>query len=399
MSPTQLLTYASLLALAASSAQQPVFRSSTDLILVDVQVSDRRWQPVTDLAPTEFQVEIDGKPRTVLSSEFVSISGARSTETPVDGAALAAVSPISRPRPSTEGRTLILAVDQSSLQITNEPAAIEAVTRLLAMASPLDRIGLVAYPQPGISLAPTMDRGAVRDALKGIGGQFFTVFSRYQVSLSEAVDMQAGDRDITQMVVRRECRNDGNCPRDIAMVAAEIALNAEIQALRSISGLKSVIQATRDWPGRKTLVVISAGIATSDRIGGRPDIRLEADNLGRQAAEANAVIYTLHLDVAFLTQFSAKNRSLGQTVYRDAALAANGLERFTGSAGGSLITVHAGPDQALKRLLQETSAYYLLGIEATPADRDGKTHRIQVKVKRGGATVRARSTVFIPKVQ
>jgi VWFA-related protein len=381
---------------AGQTPQQPVFRSGTDVIMVDVQVSDRKWQPVTGLVAGDFEVSIDGRRRTVVSSEFVRIAGGSEIGAATLGAP-ASTSPAT-PEPRTESRTLILGVDQSSLQIVQEPAAIEAVTRLLALASPDDLIGFVAYPQPGVSVAPTRDREAIRAALRKMGGQYMSVITRYNISLSEAVDFAAQDGVTMRRVHGRECPGmDRACVLQVNLAAREIAINAEMQSTRSISGLRSVVEAVREWPGRKTLVVISAGMATSDRMGGRPDIRLEADTLGLRAAEANAVIYTLHLDVSFLTAFSARNRGGGQTVHRDGALGANGLERFTGNAGGSLITVHAGPDQAVERLLQETSAYYLLGVETAPGDRDGKTHRIQVRVKRGGTTVRSRSAVFIPR--
>lgn len=52
---------------------------------------------------------------------------------------------------------------------------------------------------------------------------------------------------------------------------------------------------------------------------------------------------------------------------------------------------------AFDRILSETSAYYLLGVSPDDADRDGKPRKLSVKVKPGGATVRARSWAVVPK--
>jgi hypothetical protein len=52
---------------------------------------------------------------------------------------------------------------------------------------------------------------------------------------------------------------------------------------------------------------------------------------------------------------------------------------------------------AFNRILDETSSYYLLGVEAENSDRDGKPHALSVKTTAHGATVRARSWVMIPK--
>jgi len=43
------------------------------------------------------------------------------------------------------------------------------------------------------------------------------------------------------------------------------------------------------------------------------------------------------------------------------------------------------------------SAYYLVGVEPTDADRDCKPHMLKVKVHARGATVRHRTVVLIPK--
>jgi hypothetical protein len=55
------------------------------------------------------------------------------------------------------------------------------------------------------------------------------------------------------------------------------------------------------------------------------------------------------------------------------------------------------PDVAFDRVLRETSAYYLLGVEVSEDDRDGRPHAIGVKVKRKGAEVRSRAEVIIPR--
>ena len=51
----------------------------------------------------------------------------------------------------------------------------------------------------------------------------------------------------------------------------------------------------------------------------------------------------------------------------------------------------------ITQILRETSTYYLLGVAPSKADRDGRTHRLKVKVDVRGATVRSRSWVQIPK--
>jgi hypothetical protein len=82
---------------------------------------------------------------------------------------------------------------------------------------------------------------------------------------------------------------------------------------------------------------------------------------------------------------------------RDRSLYGNWLNDFSQSAGGRLIYVPVGTaDFAFDRILRETSAYYLLGVEPAPADRDGQPRKLGVKVSRKGVSVRSRQWVVIP---
>ena len=81
----------------------------------------------------------------------------------------------------------------------------------------------------------------------------------------------------------------------------------------------------------------------------------------------------------------------------DRSLHGNWLSAFSQSAGGRLIYVPVGTANfAFDRILRETSAYYLLGVEPAPADRDGRPRKLDVKVKRHGVSVRSRQWVVIP---
>jgi hypothetical protein len=143
--------------------------------------------------------------------------------------------------------------------------------------------------------------------------------------------------------------------------------------------------------------MISGGLITTDRGGGRADSTAEIAALGREAAEANISVFALHLDWSFLEAI-APRRAMRLSYFRDANMAASGLERVAGMAGGAVMRVQGtSPDVAFNRVLTETSAHYLLGVETVEEERDGRTHHIQVKVMRRGAQVRSRTQVVIRK--
>jgi hypothetical protein len=74
------------------------------------------------------------------------------------------------------------------------------------------------------------------------------------------------------------------------------------------------------------------------------------------------------------------------------------LDQFAGASGGTMMRVLVGSGEGkLDQVLRETSAYYLLGVEQTAGDHDGRTHALRVKVNQRNATVRSRTYVLLPK--
>src|SRR5436190_3591774 len=56
---------------APPAPQQPVFRAGVELVSIDVTALDGNGRQVTDLAATDFQVEIDGDRRQVATVEYI----------------------------------------------------------------------------------------------------------------------------------------------------------------------------------------------------------------------------------------------------------------------------------------------------------------------------------------
>ena len=51
--------------------QTPVFRGGVEVLPLDVTVLDRDGRQVVDLTSDDFTVEVDGKPRKVVSAEYI----------------------------------------------------------------------------------------------------------------------------------------------------------------------------------------------------------------------------------------------------------------------------------------------------------------------------------------
>jgi VWFA-related protein len=380
----------------AQQPTQPPIRSGVELVVVDVQVVDRQGRPLGSLRPEDFEVSLDGKRRRVVSAELVRHEGV------VQPGGLAG-----QPAPSaaptgadTQGRRFILAIDEHSFRPAAARAAMQAAGRFIDRLQPNDLVGLYTYPTGAVHSDLTNDHASVKQLVEKVTGLLDLPLNRFDLSKSEVIDIASGDLDTLNRVALRTCvQGDSTCRRSIQNDAVSLAGYFEMQVTQSLGGLRHLVRGLAQLQGRKTLVIVSGGLFTSDRGGGRVNMGSEIQYVGREAASANANLYVLHMDSSFIDAFSTQ-RGPSQTLFRDSNALASGLEMIAGAAGGASIRVQAGTgDSAFDRVLLENSAYYLLGVEPDAADRDGEPHRIQVRVRVRGATVRSRATVTVPRLQ
>jgi VWFA-related protein len=387
-----------LLLLAPQQAPRQTIRSGVELLVVDVQVVDDRGEPVLTLQAGDFEVKLDRRPRRVISAQLV-----RHASPPAAAPGVSSPAPppaTGSPAVAVEERRFILAIDEHSFRPASARAAMHAANRFIDQLEPTDLVGVYAYPTGAVHTDLTSDHAAVRRAIATITGLMEVPAFQYNISRSEAVDIASGVRDTRERVVQRECgpRPSPTCARSIVQDSTSYAGYLEMAVSQSLAGLRHLFSGLKDLEGRKTLVIVSGGLFTSDSAVGRGRMGGDIGAVGRLAAETNANLYVLHMDTSFLDAFSER-RGPSQTMFRDGGQVATGLEVIAGAGGGALIRIEAGSgDPAFQRILRENAAYYLLGVEPAPEDRDGDAHLIEVRVRGRGLTVRSRRQVVIPKL-
>jgi VWFA-related protein len=386
---------AALLAAGTASAQAP-FKSGVEMVTVDVQVVGKDGEPVLGLTPDKFTVKIDGRTRRVATVQFLEQAergrfiDARAAPGATDDATGAGR--------AAHGRIFMLAVDENSFWSGHAKAANEAARLFIDRLAEEDYIGLATFPGTGQAISPTREHHLVRTALdRLVGLKSPPPAGVTNMGASEAFDIADGDGDTLSRVIARECSPlDRTCRKRVQMDAMMRAQEMSTLALQSINGMRGLLDSLAKIDGRKTVVLVSAGMPASDRAGGGLDVRAESLAVGRLAAAANTNLYVLHVDVSFLEAFSPRGGQVLPSLMRDTSLFINGLSMMAGAAGGEMFRVFTSSDHAFDRVLRETSAYYLLGIEPIDTDRDGKPHRISVDVRQSGVTVRSRTTVIVP---
>jgi VWFA-related protein len=388
------------------ATQKPptTFRSGLDVIAVDVQVIDRNGVPVSGLGPDKFEVTINGKRRRVLSADLVE-SRSATTLSPEERAAAAAGPPVIPTLP----RVVFIAVDCLSFDASASRHVIATAREFIDRLPATDQVGLFAYPY-GPKISPTTDHAAVSRSLSTVMGQRDVPSNQFNLRPAEIVDLSAAassssprEASLLESVARRECGNppEDVCRQRLMLEITGAALYYEGQGNAGLGMLRSLLEQVSVLKGRKTLVLISAGMMASDVPGGRPDISELGMQVGKEAARSNTSIYTLYLDTSAIDRFSAqvqKSDKNLQSEARDSEVLGRWLDQFSGAAGGALFRVQVGSGEyAFNRVLNEISAYYLLGVEPGEEDRDGRTHEIKVKTNQKNVILRGRRWVTVPK--
>jgi VWFA-related protein len=386
-------------AVRAQQAQAPVFRSTVELVRVDVQVIGNSGTPVVGLGLDDFQAWLDGRPRRVVSAELVTFEHEKPT---------AADAPLRTPGMVPEdARVFIVAIDQMGLAAPAIMPVRDAMRKFLKQLRPQDMVGLYEFPYRAPRLDVTHDRDAVGRSLDRILGMRDLNMGSFNLMPSEITEITATDTDTTNRVISRECPPvavDPLCPDMVRMEAHGLASYLEGEASQRMNDLARLAQSLAYIQGRKTILLVSGGLIAGNRPGGRPDVRTLMQIVGDDIANAQANLYVLHLDTTFMDAHSSlvkpsfRPSDRFESLSADRMVLTNGLEQLAGRAGGALFSIEAGtPEYALDRVLRETAAYYVLGVEPTEDDRDGKSHFIRVQTTARGATVRSRVQVHIPK--
>jgi VWFA-related protein len=408
------------LCLAAGAQERPdatpSFRATTEVVTVDVVVTDRKGAPVVGLGREDFTLAENGVRQEVTAFEAV--------HQPAPAVAAAAPqAPV--PRTSSnlepaarEARNYVVVFDELHLDPAEAQRSRVAVSEFLKRGvADRDRVTLVGTAE-GTSWTARMPQG--REALLTVLGRLQG--RRVVETVKDAMtDWEAlridreHDPITTDRVMRRfqatgyirqETRLPGDPPdrgefldsyrdqvRSEARQAYARAAARNEQTLGIVERCLASLGAAR---GRKALVLVSGGFVY--------DSRLAAFRRAvNESRRANVAVY-------FLDSRGLGSLSFGLAAETGTSIGFNDLgaglseggERSEGSAalaadtGGFSVTNQNDLAGGLERIGRESRSYYLLGY--TPSDKrtDGSFRSIGVEVAREGVSVRARRGYYAP---
>ena len=364
----------------ASDPQTPTFRTGVDVVAVDVAVTDGAGRPVADLRPPDFAVRIDGETRRVVSAELVRIdveAAKRQAADPFDPVFTTNQTP-------PNGRMIMVAVDQLHIRTGAARSLLQAAGRFVDSLSPADRVGFIAFPAPGPMVDFTDNRFRLKQAMQLVVGSQVKEFTRFNIGMREAIDITIrSDQRVFATVVARECRvlrgqELAECEQEVSDQCDQMTDRLREDRDASLNALRDILAEMARIEGPKTLVLMSEGLILNTQS--------DLDDIVRLAGLGRVTVDVMLMDVTPDATVAVQ----GATDREDRQLEEEGLGDLASATRGSLFHMAGTGDNIFERIASETSAFYMLGVEEAPGDRDGRRHRIDVQVLRRNVTLHSR---------
>jgi VWFA-related protein len=385
---------------AADAADEDVVKISTALIQVDVTVTDKKGDIVTDLKPEDFEIYENGEKQAITNFSFIANRRIVETKSPSEKVPVP-VAPQAQIRPEQVRRTIALVVDDLSLSFES----IYYVRR--ALKKFVDE-----QMQPG-DLVAIIRTGA------GIGAlQQFTTDKRQLYAAIEKVRWNpAGAGNIGAFApidgsqISNNQQNSENDEERRRNPNAELDnLRESVFATGTLGALNYIVRGMRELPGRKSVMLMSDGfrLFTEDSSGFKESSRImdRLRNLIDLANRASVVVYTMDARGLQTLGLTAADNVAGLTVEQvDEQLSdrsemlrdtQDGLIFLARQTGGLSIINNNDLSRGISRMLDDQS-YYLIGYQPDTETFDPKTRRFNklvIKVKRPDVRVRYRSGFF-----
>jgi VWFA-related protein len=368
--------------LVAQAPEQPTFRVQVDAVEVDAFVTDAAGKVVTDLTQDDFEILENGKPQTITSFSLVNIPRTRE-ERPLFTANR--IEPDVQSNNLGEGRLYVFALDQvTGDQILRTR---RFVRRFLEQYFAPNDLGAVVFlgradhsKAQGLTSSPRL----LLDSVNAFSGGF----SQEAAPPAAMPTIQGGGGSPTP-------------PRPIVDSERELPLREAMSSFSSIVDYMATVHGRR-----KSLLLFSNGYQRTQTSDVLRAIDYNGGNLSHAeedfhraittATRNNVVIYPI--DPRGLTPDGGLGDS-ETAPERDvtAALdARQSLSMIAAATGGFTLNNSNSFEQAFERIVQENSTYYVLGFSSTDERRDGRTRKLDIRVKRPGLMVRGRAGYMAP---
>ncbi len=373
---TKVFCILSTLLLAGSlNSQEPIFRTTTRLIQVNVVAIDKKGKPVADLKKEDFIITDKGKPQTV---SMFSVEK-KSERKPVPKLAKGYFSNYTGGT-ITPNITVIL-LDTLNTAWGDQAQARQHVYRFLSQIKPDDRVAIMVLGRKLRVLHNfTDDKERLLKVMKGWRGGL------------EAGGVEADHNETEELDIFDSNPNEKEFMQTQRILNSLSAMEAVGNFLAGTPGRKNVIWVTAAFPltvgydmMRSSPVVTSAASRGIPKAGPRmpkmPSANArtftdEIDRTMRVMNNANVAVYPVD--------------ARGLSIDPNARVHQDTMHEFADRTGGKAFVNRNDIDSAIREVMEETELTYSLAFYPNDDKSDGKYRDIKVKVNRPGVQVRYR---------
>ncbi|HWG57445.1 MAG TPA: VWA domain-containing protein [Candidatus Acidoferrales bacterium] len=380
---------------AVQQKQRPgVIRTQSNLVRLDVEVTDHSGKPVKGLKADQFVVTDNGKAQKISTFTYEDIESIQTAST-ADSTPI--VVPLDSPTPAPEDkvadqtrdrRMMVLFFDISSMETDDLLRARDAAKKFVEkQMTPADLVSVVVYSQ---KLSVWCDFTNQHDKLEqaiahltpGVAGQLADNLYATPQDGAEDIQQYTGD----------------------AYTADETEFNVfnTDEKLAAIEGLANALSAI---PGRKNVIQFTGGITQTGQENST-EVRAATD----AANLADVSIYSVDARGLYTTPpggDATANASSGTAMFSGSAVfrqtddrqnSRDTLATLSSDTGGRAFYDLGDLSDALPQIQKENNGYYLVGYYVgSDVKRDGKWRSIHVKVKAPKVHVRFRNGYYAPR--
>ncbi len=412
-----------------------VVRITTNLVQIDVVVTDKDGIQVTDLVPEDFEITEGNKKQEITNFSHVSVAPTASVSRPANDPAIKDRKPVAPAplRPEQVHRTIALVVDDLGLSFESVVFTREALRKFVnQQMQPNDLVAILRTSRGIGSLQQfTSDKRQLLDAVDNIS---WHPAGRGGLSPGGDIDTQIG-QDSTQ---------------GAQFINEMEEARAAAYSVGTIQTLSRILQGLKDLPGRKVLMLYSESFMLFTSQGRNVQLLDALEKLTDRANQSSTVFYTIDASGLNPLGLTASDRVSGSGPYAfppdllsggviqprnriatrridspqsasaqaetDSAAAFRRLEGLmqqkensqnqahtvlsllAEQTGGTFTKNTNDLSLGAQRMLENESGYYLIGYHADEStiDRTGarRLRDVKIKLKRPGLRVRSRSGFY-----
>ena len=362
----------------APSPSQPSFHSRVNLVVVDMRVT-RGNEPIPDLRPDEVTLLVDGVHRPIVSLIYAPVVVSSPRESGATPPATAAGASGATRADALPARRVVFVVDRESLD-ANEVGQLQKTAEDFVRRLPSGVGTAIATLPLGSTIRFESNRSATAAALR----KAFEGITRRGAGLEGIAGFGC-----TEEAASAGCGNQGIHP-SINVPEARRMNNAAEWLLRGRKALTDLQWLFRTLAGGppSDVVIVSGALPFQSRL--RPEIDATFTVARTAGIRVHAVEIADLARVALPEGGPQGPLPLTLESLREKHAAAYGLPEETG--GVQALGAVSGAD-FFAQLAHELSSTYLLSFEPIDTDRDGKPHRIDVRLsRRPPLTIHAQKT-------